>query len=745
MTGRRQSWAGSLRTVALAALAAAGCWPVALASGSEADPRLPEIIGVRVGFAGHYKVGYWTPIEVKLRGGTKPALGIVRVVVPDADNDPTVVGTPDGRPTTVLPGQDVSVLLYAKIGRDLDGVPVQFDLIEQPESVSFRDERQLWPLDADQKFYLSVGGQMVLPPRAGEKESPEEVWLPDATHLPTRWYGYDAVDMVVFFTGDGSAYRSLRPDSAQLQALNEWLAMGGRLLLVAGPDALGAFEAGSGLADLAPGKVTGVEMVKSVEALEKFADATHRIPLSSRGKSQGLQGARLERPQGIVVVEGGGLPLVIHTGHGFGQTVFFASDFNRRPLADWLDRGKLIEHLLDLGQLQAQQAELKPWAQSVNFGYHDLAGQLRGALDRFQGVKLVPFWVVGLSIVGYILLIGPVDYFFVKRVLKRMELTWITFPVIVLVVSVSAYVAAQWAKGSQLRMNQIDLVDVETSTGLVRGTAWFNVFSPRTADYDLSLVPCGPAADQAMGDHPPDDAQPAGRRLFAWLGSPGFTWAGAQSNDAGPGWFRRPYIFGPRLDELAGVPIDVWSTKSFVGRWQSRAGGLLDSELSVSSDGDLGGQLTSRLPFKLENCLLAYGRWAYSLGSLPPGALRVPQAAKRDLQTVLRGFHTVKGQMNEGIGWRPVPYNSGGLDVDNILQQMMFYRAADARGYTNLTNRYQDFVDLSHELALGRAVLVGRAAAEHPAAQLLEAGEPLAGDQRRWVFYRFVMPVKRAD
>ena len=28
-----------------------------------------------------------------------------------------------------------------------------------------------------------------LPPRAGEKEPPEQVWLPDATRLPTRWYG----------------------------------------------------------------------------------------------------------------------------------------------------------------------------------------------------------------------------------------------------------------------------------------------------------------------------------------------------------------------------------------------------------------------------------------------------------------------------------------------------------------------------------------------------------------------------
>ncbi|HWC88481.1 MAG TPA: hypothetical protein VG433_02465, partial [Pirellulales bacterium] len=145
---------------------------------------------------------------------------------------------------------------------------------------------------------------------------------------------------------------------------------------------------------------------------------------------------------------------------------------------------------------------------------------------------------------------------------------------------------------------------------------------------------------------------------------------------------------------------------------------------------------------KLEHCLLAFDRWAWSLGDLPHGPTAVPQAAKRDLQTVLRGFHMVKGQADEGIIWQPVPYNAGGLEIENILPQMMFYRADDGRSYTNLTNRYQNFVDLSHELALGRAILVGQTDAAHPAARLLESGTPLEGEQQHWVYYRFVLPVK---
>src|SRR5208337_3627925 len=82
------------------------------------------------------------------------------------------------------------------------------------------------------------------------------------------------------------------------------------------------------------------------------------------------------------------------------------------------------------------------------YGITDLSSQLRAALEQFPGVKLIPFGWVAFYIFLYILLIGPGDYFFLKKVLKRMELTWITFPTIVLTVSLLAYFAAYRLKGN---------------------------------------------------------------------------------------------------------------------------------------------------------------------------------------------------------------------------------------------------------------------------------------------------------
>ena len=102
-------------------------------------------------------------------------------------------------------------------------------------------------------------------------------------------------------------------------------------------------------------------------------------------------------------------------------------------------------------------------------GVSDLSSQLRLGLEQFPGVKLIPFGWVAFFIFLYILLIGPGDYLFLKKVLKRMELTWITFPTIVVTVSLLAYFAAYRLKGNDLLVNKVDVIDVDQAAGLVRG------------------------------------------------------------------------------------------------------------------------------------------------------------------------------------------------------------------------------------------------------------------------------------
>ncbi len=260
--------------------------------------------------------------------------------------------------------------------------------------------------------------------------------------------------------------------------------------------------------------------------------------------------------------------------------MFVAFDLDRPPLSTWTARRQLVEKLLGRAKVTTKEVGTDSLGQVTRLGYSDLIGQLHTALDQFSGVQLVPFWIVAALVVLYILLIGPADYFLLKKVLRRMELTWVTFPLVVLVFSASAYVLAHRLKGSELRLNQVDLVDLDVETQLVRGTTWSTIYSPQIETYDLALQPRPPAV--------PGLAEP--EVLLSWMGQPGGG-MGGPNGAAGTSLFTNPYRFSPQLDAIERLPISIWSTKSLVGRWSAQATAPLTPHLVDHGDRLLTGTL----------------------------------------------------------------------------------------------------------------------------------------------------------
>src|ERR1700733_10510850 len=184
--------------------------------------------------------------------------------------------------------------------------------------------------------------------------------------------------------------------------------------------------------------------------------------------------------------------MVVSGSHGFGRRPLIPSDVDQKPFSDWPDRSLFWVKALDLRRPPADAAGSGAAMGGRGFGRYgvsDLSSQLRAALEQFPGVKLIPFGWVAFFIFLYILLIGPGDYFFLKKVLKRMELTWITFPTIVVTVSLVAYYAAYVLKGNDMLVNKVDVVDVGQSAGVLRGNTWANIFSPQNRDYKIQTIP----------------------------------------------------------------------------------------------------------------------------------------------------------------------------------------------------------------------------------------------------------------
>jgi hypothetical protein len=711
----------------------------------------PEFVGIRVGFGNKYKVGCWTAVDLFLRGGREPVQGIVTLTTADGDGLNSTVQS--DRPCQLLPGQTTRVRLYVKPGRSnadfyarLLALPLEADdeLAEQ-RFESYYDPDKMHPamaLAATTELIVGVGPSLGIESAVTQRNTNQQpefdtlsVTLNDIGELPTRWYGYDSVDCLVLSGSQPEIYSALSSSNAQLTALLHWIRMGGRVVLSVGSRAEDLIGAGAPFAELVPGKYAGLVAWRPGRALETYVSATDPLPeLRRGGGAEGrLEVPRIAEPLGRVdVSEGDDLPLVIRAPYGFGEVVFVAAELDQPPFVRWSQRGRLVSRLLDFPLTSTELSQ----QQQQQMGFNDLSGQLRAGLDHFTGVKVAPFSLVALLIVCYLVLIGPVDFLLVKKILKRMELTWITFPAIVLLVTLGAYAMAFQMKGRSLLVNQVDVIDIDLARrgpkSFVRGTSWMNVFSPQMRSYSATVVP------HMQGERKLESVEV----LMAWMGLPGSGFGGMNQRSADPPLFSRSYWFSPRLDVMQRVPIRVWSTKSFTARWSAElaeAGDLVTSDLQGQFGDALKGSVTNHLPIALHDCLLAYRGAAFRIEDLDPGeTFEIDEQTQRRLNLELNERRLGAPQT---IPVRSTPWQVEDLNLRTIVERMMFFKATGGDESVGLASRYQGFVDLSSHLAMNQAILVGRG-------EKLVAPMELNGvvvedpNNSTVVYYRILLPVK---
>ena len=360
----------------------------------------------------------------------------------------------------------------------------------------------------------------------------------------------------------------------------------------------------------------------------------------------------------------------------------------------------------------------------------------------------VPFSLVVVLIVIYIGCIGPLDYFILKKVLRRMELTWITFPAFVIAFTAIGYLLAHHLKGEQLRLNYVDLVDVDTSSGLIRGTMWTTIFSPDTELYNLSLQAGLPASARASSaDVPP--GQSAGKSanqpvdaevLLSWMGLPGSGFGGMSQRTPSASLFNSSYRFSPGLSRLEDMPISVWSTKTLTARWLAKQPGLMSATLRDNGDRLLSGSIRNDSQLRLTEAVLVYDRWAFPLGTIEAGG-SIALDGRIDPQTVDTYFKHVS--IVDGRDMTR-PYGTEDVNVPPIMEALMFYQATGGEKHTRLSDTYLSYLDAVRQLREGRAVLMGRC--DQPATELLRDDRALGGsEQQHWTYYRFMLPVQPAE
>lgn len=708
-----------------------------------------DITEVELGIGGVCKVGHWTPLRVSLEArADNDVRGRLHITLPDSDGVFTTLIDETQPPISIAAGQSAVAVRYVRLGRPRATLEVRFVGEDGAElgRRTFTPAELPAALPSRQMLVLTLGRPVgireTLQTRLrGHAATITSVEVDSADSLPEDECGYGGVDTIVVPTSETSVLEKMT--ESQFAALDRWLKLGGRMVLCVGQRGDEVFAAGSRLAGYSPGRQAKVFSQRSLANLESYCGAKQTLDAAGgvRVRRFSLKTTAVAEPCGHVdTAEIGGpfdrIPTIVRFPYGFGQIVFVAVDLDQPPFTKWQSQPALIAKIVfdQLPDAQNEADSAEHGKSLTHIGYTDLVGQLRSSLDQFQGVTRVEFSWVAALLAGYILLIGPADYFLLKRS-GRMHLTWLTFPLVALVfVVVGAVFANRWA-GDRLHANQLEIVDLDLDTKLVRGFVWSHLYSPSHQTFDLSLAE-QPPTPRASGGR--------GEMQFSWQGLPGMG-LGGLDNQTGSAVLARPYELIRRAESsgmnawsLRGLPIPVASSRGLSARWWCDAAVAEHAPLTVDRNGLLAGEITNPLSVELLDGLMMFDSWAYRLPSrfAPGEKFRFDGVSPLNLEWRLTRRRVIETK-DVSTPWDPTS-----SDVPRIGEVMMFFQATGGENYTGLSHGYQPATDLSLPLRTGRALLVGRG--EHRAAELHRGNQPLAAAyDQHWTWYRVAYVVDR--
>ena len=664
---------------------------------------------VSIGFDGKVKLGKWVPIFISLDPSTSAAKFEVENL--DGDDTPVIYKGPllsDPK----FPGRYQA---WTRIGRTYGKFELRLlnaadDIIETKQFNFTGSDRVEEFIGSTQELVLTLEPQDLFKKSiesvsslASREDARIIAALGEKSILPFNWLGYDSADAILMVTSD--IERIDRISDVQLDAVETWVKQGGTLILSAASNADRLLSENGRLARFCPGNFVGLGECKNSSRLETFCDSQEQLLPS---KDDAIPIVRIEDVRGIVLVDNSNAknrkPLIVKTACGMGKVIFVTFDLDSPRMTEWIGFPKLVENLISGARTEREttSSTTSQGSSVSHFGYKDLIGQLRVPLDRFRDVQFVKFAMIALLIGLYILCIGPGDYFLLRKLFKKMELTWITFPLVSLIFCGLAIGISKATRPNTIKINQLEIIDIDTINGEVRGSVWGNLYSPTGQTCSIGL----------------DKSHQLGfeidSNLITWHGLPG-NGLGGMTTTANPGLLKTNYEQSFQIGEngqtlsteIEDLPLQVSSTKPIFATWWAS----IEPESRVQLNRDprltqLRGRVNYKLPFKLKNCRLIFENWAYVLENpLNPGDTFDVQTGttEKSLRSILtRKVKLKKSDRSENSPWDPTD-----IRVNRIADIMMFYQASGGKAYTNLSHQYHSFTDMTDQLNLHRAILVG--------------------------------------
>jgi hypothetical protein len=199
------------------------------------------------------------------------------------------------------------------------------------------------------------------------------------------------------------------------------------------------------------------------------------------------------------------MPMVVEGSYGSGRIILLAYD----PLADPIaSNGSLSELAWAQGLARAVAGTSGVQAYPTKGGYvppgaaagapgqvfigpngpvQSFADVFGNVLNQSPGATNPPILLIGLILLCYVALTGPIAYL-VLRSMRRRELLWATAPVAALIFAMASYGIGFGSHGTDFIDNAIELQRISPD-GTIQAYSYQGLFAPQRGDHVISLPP----------------------------------------------------------------------------------------------------------------------------------------------------------------------------------------------------------------------------------------------------------------
>jgi hypothetical protein len=304
-------------------------------AGTPAEPPVSSKLTIEetIGFHETIKIGKWLPVTVTIRNDGAPVRGLLTL-----DLSTVSEGYPQPYTTTLsqtvdLPTQSRKRYSFVVMFRGFTH-PLIVRLTDQSGMSIYTREIDLRTLSSPDRLIVVCSSEPALDSLASAAPGKARVVYQNLDELPARWEALDAVDLIAL---RNLSLAPLRPE--QMQALQQWVARGGRLLVTGGPNWTNYTH--SSWRELVPLKVTGMVEITTLRPLNPLVGVS--APEDIR-----LSILRTDAITGKILAQTEDHALVITQKRGRGEVVFVAFDPGRAPLTGWDGTAQLWKTLFHL-------------------------------------------------------------------------------------------------------------------------------------------------------------------------------------------------------------------------------------------------------------------------------------------------------------------------------------------------------------------------------------------------------------